>query len=70
MRLYRSAIYRFYYSNIDGRLAEAILAVADGTVVTAVDGIPETEMPRPGESREEFANRVLRQMWIDDPTGE
>ena len=46
-----------------------VLAAADGTVVEAVDGIKETEMPRPGESRGDFADRVLGAMWRDDPTG-
>ena len=48
---------------------ENVYAVADGTVVRAVGDIPETEMPRKGESRRDFAVRVLDAMWDEDPTG-
>jgi murein DD-endopeptidase MepM/ murein hydrolase activator NlpD len=48
---------------------ENVVVVADGTVVRAVDDVPDTEMPRKGESRREFAVRVLDAMWQKDPTG-
>jgi murein DD-endopeptidase MepM/ murein hydrolase activator NlpD len=46
-----------------------VFAVADGTVVTAENDYPETELPRPGESPADFADRVLTPMWDKDPTG-
>ena len=48
---------------------EDVLAIADGTVIAAEKEIPETEMPRPGEARGDFARRVLGAMWDKDPTG-
>lgn len=48
---------------------ENVCAVADGVVVRAVNDIPETEMPRAGESRQDFAVRVLDAMWKKDPSG-
>ena len=48
---------------------ENVYAVADGTVVRAVNDIPETEMPREGEARRDFAIRVLDAMWEKDPSG-
>ena len=48
---------------------EPVHAVADGTVVQVVNDIPDTEMPRKGESRRDFAVRVLDAMWTKDPTG-
>ena len=48
---------------------EDVLAIADGTVIAVEAEIPETEMPKPGESRGDFARRVLGAMWEADPTG-
>ncbi len=48
---------------------EDVLAIADGTVIAAEKDIPETEMPKPGEARNDFAQRVLGAMWEKDPTG-
>ena len=48
---------------------ENVYAAADGKVVRAVSDIPETEMPRKGETRRDFAIRVLDAMWEKDPTG-
>lgn len=48
---------------------EDVLAIADGAVVAAENDIPETDMPKPGESRGDFAQRVLGAMWEKDPTG-
>lgn len=46
-----------------------VLAAAEGTVVRATGDVPETEMPHAGESRSEFAVRVLDAMWEKDPSG-
>lgn len=46
-----------------------VVAAAGGTVVRAVGDVPETEMPRPSESRRDFAVRVLDAMWRKDPSG-
>jgi len=46
-----------------------VIAVADGTVVTAENDYPETDLPRPGESPDDFAERVLTPMWDKDPSG-
>ncbi len=48
---------------------EEVYAAAAGIVVRAVSDIPETEMPRKGESRRDFAIRVLDAMWEKDPSG-
>lgn len=48
---------------------EPIHAVADGTVVAVESNVPETEMPWPGEARNDFAERVLDAMWENDPSG-
>lgn len=48
---------------------ENVYAVADGVVVRAVGDVPETEMPKVGESRSDFAVRVLDAMWEEDPSG-
>lgn len=48
---------------------EPVYAIADGTVIAAESTIPDTEMPKPGESRPEFARRVLGAMWEKDPSG-
>jgi murein DD-endopeptidase MepM/ murein hydrolase activator NlpD len=46
-----------------------VFAVADGIVVTAENGFPETDLPRPDESPNDFAERVLTPMWDKDPSG-
>jgi murein DD-endopeptidase MepM/ murein hydrolase activator NlpD len=46
-----------------------VYAVADGIVVTALNDYPETDLPRPGESPSDFADRVLTPMWDKDPKG-
>ena len=46
-----------------------VYAVADGIVVTAANDYPETDLPHPGESPSDFADRVLLPMWDKDPTG-
>jgi murein DD-endopeptidase MepM/ murein hydrolase activator NlpD len=46
-----------------------VFAVADGTVLTAQNGYPETDLPHPGESPDDFAERVLTPMWDKDPSG-
>ncbi|MEE9295351.1 MAG: M23 family metallopeptidase, partial [Phycisphaerae bacterium] len=46
-----------------------VLAIADGTVIAAEKEIAETEMPKTGEARGDFARRVLGAMWEQDPTG-
>lgn len=46
-----------------------VLAVADGLVVRVKNDIPETEMIKEGESRQDFAVRVLDAMWEKDPSG-
>jgi murein DD-endopeptidase MepM/ murein hydrolase activator NlpD len=46
-----------------------VFAVADGTVVVAENSYPETDLPQPGESPSDFADRVLMPMWDKDPTG-
>lgn len=48
---------------------EPVYAIADGRVIAAESDIPDTEMPRPGEPRAEFASRVLGAMWAEDPSG-
>jgi len=48
---------------------EEVVAAADGVVLRAVKDIPETEMPRSGESCRDFAVRVLDAMWTADPSG-
>ena len=48
---------------------EEVVAAADGTVIRAVNSIPDTEMPLKGESRKDFAVRVLDAMWAKDPSG-
>jgi len=48
---------------------EPVYAIADGTVIAAESTIPDTEMPKPGESRSDFARRVLGAMWEKDPSG-
>ena len=48
---------------------EPVYAIADGTVIAAESTIPDTEMPKLGESRSDFARRVLGAMWEKDPSG-
>ena len=49
--------------------AEPVYAVADGKVIATEGEIPDTEMPRQDEPRNEFARRVLGAMWEEDPSG-
>lgn len=48
---------------------EPVYAIADGEVIAVESEIPDTEMPKPHESRSEFAQRVLGAMWKEDPSG-
>ena len=48
---------------------EPVYAVADGKVIATEGEIPDTEMPKPDEPRNEFARRVLGAMWDEDPSG-
>lgn len=48
---------------------QPVLAAADGVVVDARDGMAETPLPLPGESRAEFAGRALDRLWEQDPGG-
>ena len=53
-----------YYS-----FGEPVLAAAAGHVVYARDGARETPLPLVGESRSDFARRVLDSLWREDPDG-
>ncbi len=48
---------------------QKVIAIADGTIIDAEASIAETEMPKPGEARKDFAKRVLGAMWKKDPSG-
>ena len=48
---------------------ESVYAIAAGKVIAVETEIPDTEMPKPGEPRAEFASRVLGAMWEKDPSG-
>jgi hypothetical protein len=46
-----------------------VLAVAPGRVVAATADVPDNELPKPNESRADFARRVLTPLWERDSTG-
>lgn len=48
---------------------EPVYATANGTVIAVETDIPDTEMPKPGEARADFARRVLGALWDMDPSG-